>query len=66
MISIEYVTIKKGDAFMILSTRRNNPMKFQLEWIRKWTFQLKLYDTAVTLKYNKGHRKWYEQVKLNK
>ena len=27
--------------------------------------QLKLCDTAVTLKYGQGHRKWYEQVKLN-
>ena len=23
-------------------------------------FQLKLFDAAVTLKYNQGHRKWYE------
>ena len=25
-----------------------------------------MFDTAVTLKYNQGHRKWYEWVKLNK
>ena len=25
-----------------------------------------MLDTAVTLKYDKGHWKWYEQVKLNK
>ena len=29
-------------------------------------FQLKLINTAVTLKYGHGHWKWYEQVKLNK
>ena len=29
-------------------------------------FQLKPFDTAVTLKYNQGHRKWYEWLKLNK
>ena len=28
-------------------------------------FQFKLFDTAVTLKYNPGHWKWYEWVKLN-
>ena len=28
-------------------------------------FQLKLFDTAVTLKCNQDHRKWYEWVKLN-
>ena len=28
-------------------------------------FQLKLFDTAVTLKYNQGHWQWYEWVKLN-
>ena len=29
-------------------------------------FQLKLFDTAETLKYNQGHWKWYEWEKLNK
>ena len=24
-----------------------------------------MFDTAVTLKYNQGHWKWYERVKLN-
>ena len=24
-----------------------------------------MFDTAVTLKYNQGHRKWYEWVKLD-
>ena len=28
-------------------------------------FQLKLFDTAETLKYNQGQWKWYEWVKLN-
>ena len=26
---------------------------------------IKLFDTAVTLKYTQGHWKWYEWVKLN-
>ena len=26
---------------------------------------MKPFDTAVTLKYNQGHRKWYEWVTLN-
>ena len=34
-------------------------------WIRTQNFHLKLLDTTVTLKYNKGHPKWYEWVKLN-
>ena len=28
-------------------------------------FQLKLFEIAVTLKYDQGCWKWYEQVKLN-
>ena len=39
--------------------------KFQLNWTGARHFQLKLFDTAVTLKYGPGHWKWYEQVKLN-
>ena len=30
------------------------------------TIMLKLYDSVVTLKYNKGHLEWYGQVKLSK
>ena len=33
----------------------NNLIKFQLNRIRTSNFQLKLFDTAVTLKYNQGH-----------
>ena len=40
-------------------------LQFQLNWIRTQNVQLKLVDTAVTLKYGQGHWKWYEQVKLN-
>ena len=43
----------------------NNPTKFQLNWIRIQNVQLKLFNTAVTLKYGQGHWKWCEQVKLN-
>ena len=33
----------------------NNPTKFQLNWIRTTTKnQLKLFNNAVTLKYNQG------------
>lgn len=40
-------------------------MKFQLHRISIKKFHLKLSDTAVTLKYGKGHQKWYEHVNLN-
>ena len=43
----------------------NNPTKFQLNQIGTYNFQLKLFDTAVTLKYNQGHWKWQGWVKLN-
>ena len=43
----------------------NNPTKFQLNWIRTQTFQLKLFSTAVTWKYGQGDWNWHEQVKLN-
>ena len=33
----------------------NNPTKFQLNWKRTQNSQLKLFDTAVTLKYGPGH-----------
>ena len=33
----------------------NKPTEFQLDQIRTSTFQLKLFDTAVTLKYGQGH-----------
>ena len=33
--------------------------------MRSWNFQFKLFDTAVTLKHNQGHWKWYEWIKLN-
>ena len=29
-------------------------------------FHLKLFDTAVTLKYGQGYWKWHEQVKVNR
>ena len=28
-------------------------------------FQLKWFDTAVTMKYSQGHWKWYDWIKLN-
>ena len=31
----------------------------------EYTVLLKLFDTAVTLKYNQDHWKWYEWVKLS-
>ena len=40
-------------------------MKFELNQTRISNFQLKLFDTAVTLKYGQSHQKWYEQIKLN-
>ena len=43
----------------------NNPTKFQLNWKRTQNSQLKLFDTAVTLKYGPGHWNWYEQITLN-
>ena len=43
----------------------NNPMKFQLKWIRTQNFQLNLFDTPVILKYGQGLWKWYEKVKLH-
>ena len=43
----------------------NNPKKFQLNYMRTSHFQLKLFDTPVTLEYGQGHWKWYKQVKLN-
>ena len=33
-------------------------------WCNQQHFQLKLFDNAVTLKYNQGHWKWCEWVKL--
>ena len=42
----------------------NNPT-FQLDWKRTKKFQLKLFNTALTLTYGQGNWKWYEQVKLN-
>ena len=33
----------------------NNPTKFKLSWIKTQIFQLKLFDTAVMLKYGQGH-----------
>ena len=38
-----------------------NQTKFKLNQIRTLNFQLKLFDTAVTLKYNRD-RKWYDWV----
>ena len=31
----------------------------------QFSVHLKLFDTALMLKYNQGHWKWYEWVKLN-
>ena len=42
-----------------------NCTKFQLNPISTENFELKLFDAVVTLKFNQGHRKWYEWVKLN-
>ena len=39
--------------------------QFQLNRVRMYNSEFKLSDTAVTLNYNQGHRKWYECVKLN-
>ena len=33
----------------------NNPMKFQLNQIRMIIFQVKLFDTAMSMKYGQGH-----------
>ena len=33
----------------------NNRTKFKLNQTRKYNFQLKVFDTAVTLKHNQGH-----------
>ena len=38
---------------------------FQLNQIRTHNFQLKLFDTAVTVERNRGHWKWHKWVKLN-
>ena len=43
----------------------SNSTKFQLNRIGTYFFQLKLFNTSVTLKYNQGHWKWYGWVKLN-
>ena len=32
---------------------------------KQYRFQLKLFDIAVTLKYDQSHSKLYEQVKLS-
>ena len=40
-----------------------NSTKFELNWISTYNFQLKT-DTALTLKCDQGHQKWYKQVKL--
>ena len=33
----------------------NNTTKFQPDWLRTQTFQLKLFNIAVTLEYGQGH-----------
>ena len=36
-----------------------NPIKFQVNQMRTYKFWLKIFDTAVTLKYIQGQWKWY-------
>ena len=43
----------------------NNCTKLQLNQIRTYHFQLKQFDIAVTLKYNKDRWKWCEWVKFS-
>ena len=66
IISLEYVQQYK---IMVYSfaylTYWTIQTKFPLNWIRTQNVQLKLFDTAVTLKYGQGHWKCNEQVKLN-
>ena len=57
--------MKNGGILIIYLTYFNNPTKFQLNWMRTQSFQLKLFDIAVTLKYGQGQCNWYEQVQLN-
>ena len=66
VISLEYVQkVEDSGIFIIYFDIRHNPTKFQLNRIWTQTFQLKLFDIAMTSKYGQGHWKWYEQVKLN-
>ena len=65
IISLEYTQIWKIVYIHYPLHLLNNPTKFQLNRIRTQDFQLKLFDSAVTLKYSQGHKKWYDQVKLN-
>ena len=51
------VLIKKKWYIHGLPDMLNNPIKFQLNCMRTWEFQLKLFDTPVTLKYEQGHWK---------
>ena len=50
--------------FFISSTCLAILQKSQLNGITTQNCQLKLFDTAVTLKYAQGHWKWYEWVEL--
>ena len=58
---------KKSDVFIIylmyLTILQFQSNKFIC--LRTWNFQLKLSDTAATLKYGQGHWNWYEYLKLN-
>ena len=45
---------KKCNVHDLLDVIKNHT-KFKLNQIRTQNFQLKLFDTAVTLKYNQGH-----------
>ena len=65
IISHEFVQNWKIVIIHYLLDLMKNPTKFQLNWIRTQSFQLKLFDTAVTLKYGQGQWKWYDQIQLN-
>ena len=47
--------VKNSGILHILLNLFNNPTKFQFTWIGTQNFQLKPFNTAVTLKYGQGH-----------
>ena len=65
IISLEHVHTKKWYIHDLLYVFNNHTL-FKLNRIRTLKFQFKSFDTAVTLKYNQGHWKWYEWIKLSK
>ena len=65
IISLDYVQKSKIVVFIIYLTYLTIIQSFNSSgWEHIIFIQLKLNDTAVTLKYGQGHWKWYEQVKL--